>query len=92
MMPEPDFSLPIPSTEDQIKSMRLIDHLRCRMVDGPLSFSDYMAEVLYHPDYGYYGSAQVQFGAGGDFVTAPERSPFFAAGLVYEWQQIHPCV
>ena len=88
MMPEPDFSLPVPSPEDQIKSMTLIDHLRRRMVDGPLSFSDYMAEVLYHPDLGYYGSAQVQFGAGGDFVTAPERSPFFAAGLVYEWQQI----
>ena len=88
MTPEPDFSLPVPSSEDQIKSMKLIDHLRGRMVDGPLSFSDYMAETLYHPDFGYYGSAQVKFGAGGDFVTAPERSPFFAAGLVYEWQQI----
>lgn len=88
MMPEPDFSLPVPSIEDQNKSMKLIDHLHSRMVDGPLSFSDYMAEVLYHPDFGYYGSAQVMFGVGGDFVTAPERSPFFAAGLVYEWQQI----
>lgn len=88
MTPEPDFSLPVPSSEDQIKSMKLIDHLHNRMVDGPLSFSDYMAETLYHPDFGYYGSAQVQFGAGGDFVTAPERSPFFASGLVYEWQQI----
>lgn len=88
MTPEPDFSLPVPSSEDQIKSMKLIDHLRSRMVDGPISFSDYMSETLYHPDFGYYGSAQVKFGAGGDFVTAPERSPFFAAGLVYEWQQI----
>ncbi len=88
MTPEPDFSLPVPSSEDQIKSMKLIDHLHNRMVDGPLSFSGYMAETLYHPDFGYYGSAQVQFGAGGDFVTAPERSPFFASGLVYEWQQI----
>jgi SAM-dependent MidA family methyltransferase len=88
MTPEPDFSLPIPSTEDQIKSLKLIEHLRMRMLDGPLTFSEYMAETLYHPDLGYYGSAQVKFGAGGDFVTAPERSPFFSAGLVYEWQQI----
>lgn len=88
MTPEPDFSLPVPPHDDQIKSMALIEHLRRRMADGPLSFSDYMTEVLYHPEWGYYGSAQVQFGAGGDFVTAPERSPFFAAGLVYEWQQI----
>lgn len=87
-MPEPDFSLPVPSPEDQLKSLKLIEHVRLRIAEAPLPFSDYMSDILYHPDLGYYGSAQVQFGPGGDFVTAPERSPFFASGLVYEWLQI----
>lgn len=87
MSTEPDFSLPEPSAADQAKSLQLIDELRTRMAQGPLPFADYMQLVLYHPAYGYYGSGQVAFGAGGDFVTAPERSPLFADGLVYEWQQ-----
>lgn len=84
---EPDFSLPEPSPADQAKSLQLVAHLRARMEETPLAFSDYMADVLYHPTLGYYSSGQVTFGAGGDFVTAPERSPLFADGLVYEWQQ-----
>lgn len=86
MMP-PDFSLPIPAAADQAKSLALIAHLRAASRGETLSFADYMHTVLYHPQWGYYGSGQVQFGAGGDFVTAPERSPLFTAGLVYEWQQ-----
>jgi SAM-dependent MidA family methyltransferase len=84
---EPDFALPEPSPADQAKSLQLVARLRARMEAAPLTFSDYMADVLYHPTLGYYSSGQVTFGAGGDFVTAPERSPLFADGLVYEWQQ-----
>ncbi|MHB8920162.1 MAG: class I SAM-dependent methyltransferase [Halothiobacillus sp.] len=87
MTTTPDFSLPVPSQADQTKSLQLIEHLRARMSAAPLSFAEYMREVLYHPTWGYYSSGQVQFGAGGDFVTAPERSPLFTLGLVYEWQQ-----
>ena len=81
------FSLPTPSSADQAKSWALIAYLRALSPSKTLSFADYMQAVLYHPEWGYYGSGQVQFGAGGDFVTAPERSPLFTAGLVYEWQQ-----
>lgn len=87
MTAAPDFSLPVPEAEDRLKSSALIVWLSDQMRQAPLSFDDYMAAVLYHPQWGYYGSGQVQFGLGGDFVTAPERSPLFAAGLVYEWQQ-----
>ncbi|WP_407275035.1 class I SAM-dependent methyltransferase [Halothiobacillus sp. DCM-1] len=93
MQAVPDFSLPVPDAEDREKSSALIRRLKERLQQAPISFETYMAEVLYHPQWGYYGSGQVQFGAVGDFVTAPERSPLFAAGLVYEWQQIarqHP--
>lgn len=88
MMPvAPDFSLPMPDAADRLKSSALIESLRARMAQGGLPFDEYMAAVLYHPAWGYYGSGQVQFGVGGDFVTAPERSPLFSAGLVYEWQK-----
>jgi SAM-dependent MidA family methyltransferase len=82
-----NFSLPIPSPADQAKSAALITYLRAQPQAAALPFADYMQAVLYHPQWGYYGSGQVQFGAGGDFVTAPERSPLFTAGLVFEWQQ-----
>jgi SAM-dependent MidA family methyltransferase len=87
MTTPPDFSLPIPSPADQAKSTALITYLRAQPQAAKLPFADYMQAVLYHPQWGYYGSGQVQFGAGGDFVTAPERSPLFTAGLVFEWQQ-----
>ena len=80
------FELPAPGQADQAKSLELIELLVERMRDGPMPFADYMATVLYHPRLGYYGSGQVAFGAGGDFITAPERSRFFTAGLAYEWR------
>lgn len=81
------FELPAPSQADQAKSLELIEQLVERMRGGPIPFAEYMATVLYHPTLGYYGSGQVAFGAGGDFITAPERSRFFTDGLAYEWHQ-----
>ena len=43
---------------------------------GPMPVADYMAECLLHPEHGYYASRE-PFGAGGDFVTAPEISQLF---------------
>lgn len=80
------FQLPQPSRDDQAKSLRLIEKLHAEMAGGPISFADYMAHILYDPELGYYGSGQVRFGPEGDFTTAPERSPFFADGLVYEYR------
>jgi len=80
------FQLPAPPKEDQAKSLRLIEKLRQDTANGPISFADYMARILYDPELGYYGSGQVRFGPEGDFTTAPERSPFFADGLIYEYR------
>lgn len=80
------FALPEPPLADQAKSLRLVERLREATAPGPISFADYMARVLYAPDLGYYASGQVRFGPEGDFTTAPERSPFFAAGLAYEFR------
>ena len=40
-----------------------------------------MSTALYAPVLGYYVTPRVLFGAAGDFVTAPELSPLFAACL-----------
>ncbi len=45
---------------------------------GAISFADYMDLALFAPDCGYYSAGTGQFGAGGDFVTAPESSPLFS--------------
>ena len=43
---------------------------------GPITLADYMADCLLHPVHGYY-TTRTPFGAGGDFVTAPEISQMF---------------
>ncbi|HHQ69007.1 MAG TPA: SAM-dependent methyltransferase, partial [Halothiobacillaceae bacterium] len=80
--------LPVPDHAEQEKSIALIKHIIARMQAEPdqtLSFAQYMDELLYHPQWGYYSSGQVRFGKDGDFITAPERSPLFARGLLCEW-------
>lgn len=52
---------------------RIIGRIR---LDGPMRLSDYMAECLLHPTYGYY-TTRDPFGVAGDFVTAPEISQMF---------------
>ncbi len=45
-----------------------------------MPFDNYMMQALYHPKWGYY-SSQVDFGAAGDFVTAPTLTPAFSQAL-----------
>ncbi|WP_306117667.1 MULTISPECIES: SAM-dependent methyltransferase [unclassified Roseitalea] len=57
---------------------------------GPMSLAEYMAECLLHPRHGYYARRE-PFGAGGDFVTAPEISQLFGeivgAFMIHVWRQ-----
>ncbi len=47
--------------------------------DGPISFHDWMQVALYDEREGYYcRSDRARWGCGGDYRTAPERSPLFA--------------
>ena len=45
--------------------------------DKRITFAEFMALALYHPDYGYYSSGQVAIGAEGDFFTASSLGPDF---------------
>ena len=43
---------------------------------GPMPVHEFMQMSLFHPEYGYYVQRD-PFGAGGDFITAPEISQMF---------------
>jgi len=61
---------------------------------GAIPFSRFMELALYAPGLGYYSAGAHKFGTGGDFVTAPELGPLFAAtvadALASVLQQIGP--
>lgn len=76
---------------------RMAAHLRTAIAQagGWLSFEHWMAEALYAPGLGYYaaGSAKLAEAAGGarlagDFVTAPELTPFFGEILAAQAAQV----
>nr|WP_255703521.1 SAM-dependent methyltransferase [Lysobacter sp. GX 14042] len=46
---------------------------------GAISFARFMELALYAPGLGYYSAGASKFGAEGDFITAPELGPVFAA-------------
>ena len=48
---------------------------------GWIGFARFMELALYAPGLGYYSGGAHKFGAAGDFVTAPEISPFFGRTL-----------
>lgn len=51
------------------------------------SFSAFMAKALYDPIHGYYMSSQEKIGPQGDFITAPQSSPFLSTALALAYQQ-----
>jgi SAM-dependent MidA family methyltransferase len=66
------------------------DHI-CRRIeaeDGWIPFAVFMDLALYAPALGYYVAGSRKFGAGGDFVTAPEMTPLFGQALAYQVAQI----
>jgi SAM-dependent MidA family methyltransferase len=55
---------------------------------GRITFARFMELALYHPTHGYYLSPERRPGRGGDFLTAPEASPFFGLTIA---RQIAEC-
>jgi len=55
---------------------------------GAIPFDHYMELALYAPGLGYYVSGAHKFGKGGDFVTAPEISPYFGCCLAHQCHQV----
>ena len=70
-----------PDADALAHSARLRALIRAQIADagGAIPFSRFMELALYAPGLGYYSAGATKFGAAGDFVTAPELGPMFAA-------------
>ena len=59
---------------------------------GPISFADFMALALGHPDGGYYTAPVPRPTRAGDFLTSPELHPIFGAALARQvaeaWERV----
>ena len=76
---------PEPSREARSSSVALKNRIVARIESrsGWISFADYMQQVLYEPEYGYYSGGAANFGGQGDFVTAPETSPLYGRAMAH---------
>ena len=75
-------TLPPPEADALEHSAQLAALIRHQIAAAPeraIPFSRFMELCLYAPGLGYYSAGAEKFGAGGDFVTAPELGPLFAA-------------
>jgi SAM-dependent MidA family methyltransferase len=74
-------TLPTPDADALAHSARLGELIRAQIADngGAIAFSRFMELALYAPGLGYYSAGASKFGESGDFVTAPELGPIFAA-------------
>lgn len=82
-------ALPLPDDAALAASRRLLDRLAAELAANGnwMSFARYMELVLHEPRLGYYAAGARKFGAGGDFVTAPELSPLFGRALARQVAQ-----
>src|SRR5580765_6103799 len=59
---------------------------------APLSFHDFMAAALYHPEHGYYASGRARIGRRGDFFTNVSVGSLFgrllARQFVEMWERL----
>ena len=82
--------LPQPDTDALRASGALVSRIREKIsgAGGWIAFERFMEMALYTPGLGYYSGGAHKFGAGGDFVTAPEMTPIFAQTLAAQARQI----
>ena len=74
-------SLPAPDPDALAHSERLRALIQEQIFahGGAIPFSRFMELCLYAPGLGYYSAGATKFGDSGDFITAPELGPLFAA-------------
>ena len=75
--------LPQPDKDAIAHSDKLKECLQNKILQagGSVSFTDYMATVLYEPGLGYYSAGSTKLGEQGDFITAPEISSLFSKSI-----------
>jgi SAM-dependent MidA family methyltransferase len=58
------------------------------LTHGPIPFSEWMEQVLYHPDHGYYASGQAIIGRKGNFFTSVSVGPLFGEILARQFSEM----
>jgi SAM-dependent MidA family methyltransferase len=83
-------TLPTPSQDAKEHSQQLVSLIESTVKEagGWIDFAQFMQLALYAPSLGYYSAGGRKFGAGGDFVTAPEISPLFAQTISNQIAQV----
>lgn len=82
MTPLPPNAAPPPDDADvhaHSERLRALIQEQIFASGGAIAFSRFMELCLYAPGLGYYSAGATKFGEAGDFVTAPELGPLFAA-------------
>ncbi|VAW50443.1 SAM-dependent methyltransferase, MidA [hydrothermal vent metagenome] len=79
-----------PDDKAKKRSQLLVQSIKekCDLTGGNIRFSEYMNAALYQPGLGYYSGGLQKFGSKGDFITAPEVSPFFGQCLATQIAEI----
>jgi len=74
-------AIPLPDADALAHSAHLREVIQEQIIagGGSLPFWRFMELALYAPGLGYYSAGATKFGDAGDFTTAPEASPLFAA-------------
>lgn len=81
---------PVPASPLHTASTpELVAAIRAAIAEtGRITFARFMALALDHPQWGYYRVRDERPGRGGDFLTAPELSPFFGHCLCRQVRQV----
>ncbi|HEX8503079.1 MAG TPA: SAM-dependent methyltransferase [Pyrinomonadaceae bacterium] len=78
------------SSDPEAPAPTLAARLRERILrGGPLTFRDWMEAALYDERGGYYQTRAERWGRAGDYRTAPERGPLFAATFARHFSKLH---
>src|SRR5204863_5646998 len=56
--------------------------------DGPVRFSWFMEQALYHPEFGYYSSGRCQIGRKCDYFTNVSVGPLFGRVLASQFAEM----
>ena len=57
----------------------IVDEIEAR--GGAVPFDEFMELALYDPEHGYYSGSAPRYGRGGDYLTAPTASEWYARVL-----------
>ncbi len=85
--PQPAQLTPPPADDAGVPA--LVELIRREIeLTGPMTFARFMELALYEPGLGYYATSEDRATRAGDFLTAPELHPLFAATVTRQVAQM----